>query len=137
MSFLAELHHFRDVALLVLRIGLGTIFLTHGLAKRGTWKLQASQQMPAAMLRTLRLLSIAEPLGAVAVLLGLFTQIAALGLVLVMLGALELLIGKMNRPFTTPTGAGWEFEFLLLLVALSLVMTGGGRYALDRVIFGL
>ncbi|HYT64132.1 MAG TPA: DoxX family protein [Gemmatimonadales bacterium] len=136
MAFFASLHHFNDVALLVLRIGLGAVFLSHGLGKRRLWSMQPSQQMPAGMLRNLRILSIAEPAGGLGLLVGFLTQLAALGLVIVMLGALQFLITKVHRKFTGDNG-GWEFEFMLLIVALALAILGGGKYALDRVIFGL
>lgn len=137
MGSLSSLHQLSDVALLLLRIALGSIFIVHGLGKRRMWKAQPSEQMPVGLLRTLRLLSIAEPAGGLAVLFGFLTQLAALGLALVMLAALRLLSTQVRRPFTTPTGAGWEFEYLLLLVALSLVITGAGKYALDRLLFGI
>ncbi len=125
-----------DLALLLLRIGLGTVFLVHGTGKRKLWKVQPSAQLPAGLLRTLRLLSIAEPAGGLAVLVGFLTQLAALGLALVMLGALRFLIVKAHRAFTTDTAAGWEFEFMLLVVAVALALMGGGRFALDRALFG-
>lgn len=128
--------HLNDIALLLLRSGLGAVFLVHGTAKRKLWTVQPSAQMPAGFLRTLRLFSIAEPAGGLAVLVGFLTQPAALGLALVMLGALRFLIVKAHRPFTTETAAGWEFEFMLLVVALALALMGGGRFALDRVLFG-
>ena len=125
-----------DVALLLLRIGLASIFLTHGTHKQRLWKMQPSAQMPAGMLRTLRFLSIAEPAGALGVLFGFLTRYAAIGLALVMLGALRFLIVKVHRKFTGENVAGWEFEYLLLLVAIALAIFGAGRYALDRVVFG-
>jgi len=125
-----------DVALLLLRIGLASIFLTHGTHKQRLWKMQPSAQMPAGMLRTLRFLSIAEPAGALGVLFGFLTRYAAIGLALVMLGALRFLITKVHRKFTGENVAGWEFEYLLLLVAIALAIFGAGRYALDRVVFG-
>jgi putative oxidoreductase len=137
MRFLWQLHQFNDFALLALRIALGTIFIVHGLHKRRLWKVQPSEQMPAGFLRTLRFLSIAEPAGGLGVLFGFLTQLAALGLVFVMLGALRFLITKVHRKFTGENVAGWEFEFLLLIVALALVILGGGRFALDRVVFGI
>ena len=136
MAFFASLHHFNDVALLVLRIGLGAVFLRHGLGKRKLWSMQPSAQLPAGMLRNLRILSIAEPAGGLGVLVGFLTQLAALGLVIVMLGALQFLITKVHRKFTGDNG-GWEFEFMLLIVALALAILGGGKFALDRVIFGI
>jgi putative oxidoreductase len=137
MQVFARLHELSDVALLLLRVSLGTIFVVHGLGKRRLWKVQPSAQMPAGFLKTLRFLSIAEPAGGLAVLVGFLTQPAALGLALIMLGALRFLITRAQRTFTTETAAGWEFEFLLLLVALALLVMGGGRFALDRVLFGI
>ena len=137
MGFFASLHHFSDVALLALRIALGAVFLTHGLGKRKMWSMQPSAQLPAGMLRNLRILSIAEPAGGLGVLVGFLTQLAALGLVVAMLGALQFLITKVHRKFKGDNVAGWEFEFMLLIVALALAILGGGKYALDHVIFGL
>src|SRR6266511_295445 len=136
MQLFARLHQLSDVALLLLRIGIGTVFLVHGTAKRRLWKMQPSAQMPLGFLRTLRLLSIAEPAGGLAVLVGFLTQPAALGLALVMLGALRFLIVDAHRAFTTETAAGWEFELVLLFVALALALMGGGGFALDRALFG-
>lgn len=128
MSFFASLHQYSDVAQLLLRLAVGTVFLIHGLPKRGLWRAQPSAEMPASMLRNLRILSIAEPAGALGLIFGFLTQLAGLGLVIVMLGAIQFL-RKGHRK--------WEFEFLLLVVALSLAIMGGGKYALDRWVFGI
>jgi putative oxidoreductase len=137
MGFFVALHQFSDIALLILRIALGSIFLLHGLPKRGLWSAQPSAQMPASMLRNLRILSIAEPAGALGLIFGFLTQLAALGLVIVMLGAITFLTTKVHRKFKEANAPGWEFEFMLMIVALALAILGGGKYALDRVIFGL
>ncbi|TMB90440.1 MAG: DoxX family protein [Chloroflexi bacterium] len=137
MSFFAQLHQFSDFALLILRLALGTVFIVHGTHKRGLWKMQPSAQMPAGLLTKLRILSIVEPAGGLGVLFGFLTQLAALGLVIVMLGAIQFLITKVHRKFTGDNSAGWEFEFMLLIVALALAILGGGKYALDRAVFGL
>jgi putative oxidoreductase len=137
MRFFGQLHQFSDLALLVLRVALGTIFLVHGLPKRRLWSAQPSAQLPAGMLRNLRILSIAEPAGGLGVLFGFLTQPAAIGLVIVLLGAIQFLRTKAHRKFTEQNSPGWEFEFLLLVIALALAIIGGGKYALDRVIFGI
>src|SRR5438093_7369669 len=125
MDFFDSLHHFSDVALLVLRIGLGAVFLSHGLGKRRLWSMQPSAQMPAGMLRNLRILSIAEPAGGLGLLVGFLTQLAALGLVIVMLGALQFLTTKVHRKFTGDNAAGWAVEFMLLIVPLALHVLAG------------
>jgi putative oxidoreductase len=137
MGFFASLHQLSDVALLVLRLALGTVFLLHGLPKRGLWSAQPSDRMPAGMLRNLRILSIAEPAGALGLLFGFLTQLAALGLVIVMLGAIQFLRTKAHRKFKEANSPGWEFEFMLLVTALALAILGGGKYALDHIVFGI
>ena len=137
MGFFFSLHQFADFALLALRLALGAVFLTHGLGKRKMWSMQPSAQLPAGMLTKLRILSIAEPAGGLGVIFGFLTQLAALGLVIAMLGALQFLITKVHRKWTGENAAGWEFEFMLLVVALAIAILGGGKYALDRLIFGL
>ena len=119
------------------RIALGTIFLLHGLPKRGLWSAQPSAQLPASMLRNLRILSIAEPAGALGLIFGFLTQLAGLGLVIVMLGAITFLRTKVHRKFKEDNAPGWEFELMLLVVALALAILGGGEFALDRLVFGI
>ena len=137
MGFLASLHQFSDIALLILRLALATIFLLHGLPKRGLWSAQPSAQLPASMLRNLRILSIAEPAGALGLIFGFLTQLAGLGLVIVMLGAITFLRTKVHRKFKEENAPGWEFEFMLLVVALALAILGAGKFALDRLVFGI
>jgi putative oxidoreductase len=137
MGFFFSLHQFSDLALFILRLTLGTIFLMHGWPKRGLWSAQPSEHMPAGMLRNLRILSIAEPAGALGLIFGFLTQLAALGLVIVMAGAIQFLVTKVHRKFKEQNGPGWEFELLLLVVALAIAILGGGKYALDRLIFSL
>ena len=135
MRFFVHLHQFSDWALVALRIGVGTSFLVHGLMKRPMWKMAPSAQMPASFLAQLRLLSIVEPLGALALLVGFLTQPAAAGFVIIMLGAIRLKAGKMQRKFSVD--GGWELDFVLLSAALALIFLGAGAVSLDRVLLGL
>ncbi len=137
MGFFTSLHQFSDFALLILRLALGTVFLFHGLPKRGLWSAQPSDQMPAGLLTRLRILSIVEPAGALGLIFGFLTQLAGLGLVIVMVGAIAFLRTKAHRKFKEANAPGWEFEFMLLVVALALAILGGGKYALDRVVLGI
>ena len=135
MSVLSNLHQLGDWGLLALRLGVGVTFLAHGSQKRAMWKLQPSAQMPAGLLTLLRVLSIAEPLGGVATLVGLLTQAAAAGFILVMLGAIRLKVTQLRKGFTGD--GGWELEFLLLVGAIALLFLGAGRFALDRLLLGI
>ena len=135
MQSLASLHHLSDWALLVLRLGLGTVFLVHGIQKRAMWKMQPSAQMPAGLLSIIKVLSIAEPLSGLAMIGGLLTQVAAVGQAVVMLGAIRLKAGQMKKRFTGD--GGWELDFIILVAALAIIVLGAGRFSLDRVLLGL
>ncbi|PYO59425.1 MAG: DoxX family protein [Gemmatimonadetes bacterium] len=135
MTVLSSLHQFSDWGLFALRLGVGTVFLVHGSQKRAMWRMQPSVPMPAGLLSLLKVLSIAEPLGGLATLVGLLTQAAAAGFILVMLGAIRLKVQQMHKGFTGE--GGWEFEFLLLVGAIALLLLGAGKFALDRLLFGI
>jgi putative oxidoreductase len=135
MGVLSNLHQFSDWGLLVLRLGVGTVFLVHGSQKWAMWKMQPSAQMPAGLLTLLRVLSVAEPLGALATLGGLLTQVAAVGFILVMSGAIRFKVTQLHKGFSGD--GGWEFEFLLLVGAFALLVLGAGRYSLDRLVLGI
>jgi putative oxidoreductase len=135
MQFFAQLHTLTDWGLLVLRVGVGVTFLVHGIQKRAMWKMQPSAQMPAGLLSILRLLSIAEPLGGVAAITGLLTQLAAAGFVIVMVGAINLKARQLHKGFTGD--GGWELDYALLSAAVALLILGAGRISLDRVLLGL
>jgi len=138
MNFFASLHTYSDWGLLVLRLILAATFLAHGKTKWAMWNMQPSDKMPASMINIMRLLSICEPLGAVALVLGFLTQLSALGLTIIMLGALNLKVNKMKAPFAvTRDKPGWEFELVILGGTLALFFTGAGAIALDRLWFGL
>lgn len=126
--------HVADAGELVLRLGLGIVFIGHGWSKL---------QKPAAFAAQLRPLRVPAPLlfawvvalletvGAALVIVGLATRVMALGLSINMLVALVTVrIGKI--PFLSgPEGEGWDFELLLLVSSLALVFTGAGRFAFD------
>lgn len=117
-----------DIALLMLRLALAAIMLAHGLPKltgfSGTAGYFASAGIPlptvAAAFATL-----AEVVGSILILLGIAVDIAGLALAIDMLGA--ILFAKLKGGFTGPDN--FQFELILLVVALALALTGPGRYA--------
>ncbi len=136
MHFIMSLHHY-SVALFLQRLCVGLIFWAHGMMKAPMRKMQPSEQLPASALRNLKMLSIAEPLGAIAIALGLLTQLTAFCFVLVMIGAIRYK-RKTKMPFMASGSAGgWEFELLLLAASLSIVLMGPGRISIDHLLFGI
>jgi len=129
MSLFINLHQYNDLIPLILRFALAATFIVHGTNKIAMWKMQASEQMPTHMLRLMRFLSIAETLGGIALLLGFLTQFAALGLILIMLGALYFKIVVWKRKFS-PDG-GYEIDILIIAALIPLFMLGAGVYSFD------
>jgi putative oxidoreductase len=124
-----------NLGLLIVRLVVGAIFVVHGLQKKGSWRMQPSEQNPQNLLLAFRILSIAEPLGGIAIALGFLTQWAAVGIAIIMVGAMVLKIGTWHKKFAEP--GGWELDLLILAVAVMLIFRGAGSIALDRLWFGL
>lgn len=96
--------------------------------------MQPSEQMPAKMINLMRLLSIGESLGALAMLGGFLVQPAALGFAIIMLGAINAKITKWKTPFTAQNTTGWEFDLLILTASIALIILGGGAWSLDNLL---
>lgn len=117
--------------LLALRVSLAATFFAHGKMKMGMWKAQPSAQMSSGMINMMKFLSIAETLGAVGLLVGLLTQLAALGLGIVMLGAMYMKVFKWKSPFASLEKNGWELDLVLLAAAIMIYIAGPGMLAID------
>ena len=124
-----------DLALLLLRLVLGAVFLAHGGQKLfvfgfgGVSGAFGQMGIPGAGI-TGPLTALVEFFGGLAILTGLLTRLAGLGLAVVMLGA--ILFVHLPAGFFAPKG--FEFPLTLLGIAGALAITGAGRYSLDHVI---
>ena len=129
-------------SLLVLRVALGVVVLPHGLQKVfgwfGGWGIDgtlgwfASIGIPAF----LGILAIvADFAGALALIAGAGTRIAAFGIGVNMVVA-ALVVHRSNGFFMNwagnQKGEGFEFHILAAAMALVLVLGGAGRWSLDR-----
>ena len=77
-----------------------------------------------------RVLGIAELAGGLGVALGVFTQLAALGLILVMLGAIQKKIFVWHTGFGGKHSDGWHYDLLFVAMGLVIATNDGGRYVL-------
>jgi putative oxidoreductase len=118
-----------DLALLLMRLIVGAVFMTSGRSHfkdpvgRGK-----SVGLPPGVTRVLGIVEVAGGLG---VALGVLTQLAALGLILVMLGAIQKKIFVWQTGFWGKHGTdGWHYDLMLTLMCLVTATTGGGRYVL-------
>lgn len=120
----AQLLQYNDVGLLLLRIAIAIIFLYHGLPKLTKSKMMSSMMgMPAGMIF---MFGIVETLAALGIALGIYTQLVALLLAIVMVGAIGTKMMKWKVPFSAMDKTGWEFDFILLFASLSVFLGGGG-----------
>jgi putative oxidoreductase len=121
-----------DLALAVLRMAIGIIFVAHGLQKLlvftlpGTVEAFTQMGVPLPALAA-PLIALIELIGGAALIAGLFTRVAAVLLAVDMLGALALVHVKAG--FFNPNGV--EFPLALIAASLALALTGAGAYALD------
>lgn len=124
-----------NVALLIIRLVLGTVFIAHGAQKVFVFGMsgvgEGFGQMGIPFGAALGpLVSLVELFGGAAILLGLFTRVASAGIVGVMAGA--IVFAHLPAGFFAPNG--YEFPLMLLAAALALMITGPGAYSADAVL---
>lgn len=76
-------------------------------------------------------LGLAEMAGALGVATGFLLQPAALGLILVMLGAIQKKIFVWKTGFWGEKASGWHYDLMLATMCLVLATVGGGRLVLS------
>jgi len=124
--------HRINAAAVLLRTGLGIMFIAHALLKYfvftlpGTAKFFGSLGLPAELGY---IVFAAELIGGALLVAGFFTRWVAFALVPVLLGALWAHSG--NGWLFTSANGGWEYPAFLTLVALVVGLLGDG--AADRV----
>lgn len=121
----------QNAALLILRIFTAVIFYVAGYFKFPFWS-HAPAEMSPFLLFTTRLLSIAEPLGATALLIGFLTRLASVGLIIILIGAIFVSQFVYHVGFVMPTSPGWNFPFSMVAGCLILVVFGAGKWSIDN-----
>jgi putative oxidoreductase len=126
-----------DIALLVLRLVLGGVFVAHGAQKLfGSFgrpgiegaagfhdQLGIKPGKPTAILAGL-----AEFVGGILIIAGFLTPLAALALIVVMIVA--ILKVHLRHGFFAASG-GYEFNLVLIAVAVALLLAGSGAFSID------
>lgn len=131
-------HRQVNIGLTILRVVLGVIFLAHGGQKLFVFGLDgvigafAQMGVPAPALVG-PAIALIEFFAGFALVLGLFTKVAAIGVGATMIGA--ILLVHLPAGFFAPNGI--EFPLALLASAAALVVTGAGSFSLDAVIAGM
>lgn len=123
-----QLTHFTDLALLLLRLMVAAIFVTSGWSHT-TKSGERSQSIGMSKGFTL-FLGLAELAGGLGIAAGVFTQLAAVGLILIMLGAIQKKIFIWHTGFWGEKAYGWHYDLMLILMNLVIMTTNGGGYVL-------
>lgn len=117
-----------DAALLSLRLMIAVVFFSSG------WnhaKDPAGRAESIGMSKGFTLfLGVAEMAGALGVAAGVLTQLAALGLILVMLGAIQKKIFVWHTGFWGKKNDGWYYDLMLAVMSFVVIATDGGRWVL-------
>jgi putative oxidoreductase len=126
-----QLAQFTDVALLLLRVMIGIVFITSG------WKHLTDAEARSKDIGTNKgftiFLGAAEVAGGLGVTFGVLAQLAAIGLILVMLGAIQKKIFVWKTGFWGESGTnGWSYDTMFIVMNLVIVTTGGGNLSLMR-----
>jgi uncharacterized membrane protein YphA (DoxX/SURF4 family) len=79
----------------------------------------------------------AEVLGALGILFGVLTQWAALGLILIMFGAIYMKAVKWRTGFWGEKSSGWHYDLTFVIINLVVLLTNGGRFTLSHWFFHL
>jgi putative oxidoreductase len=136
------LHTNDDIGLFIARISLGLVILPHGLQKllglfggagfTGTVDFFVGSGLPSAVAI---LIIIGESFGALGLILGFLSRLAAFGITLIMLGAIFMVHiqnGFFMNWFGNQAGEGFEYNLLALGLSLVVLIKGGGKWSVDR-----
>ncbi|MEH7403612.1 MULTISPECIES: DoxX family protein [Bacillaceae] len=130
-----------NIGLLLIRLVVGILFIGHGAQKlfgwfggyglKGTGGWFDSIGMKPGV--TIALIAgLAEFIGGILFAFGLLTPVAGI----LIAGTMAMAIIKVHAPNGIwATSNGYEYNLTLLAVAISVVLTGPGKYALDTFLF--
>jgi putative oxidoreductase len=132
----------RNSLLTIQRAALGLVMFPHGAQKLlgwfggygfdGTMKFFTDTMHLPTPLALLVILG--ESVGALLLIAGLGTRIAAFGISAIMLGAVLTTHGSVGffmNWYGNQPGEGFEYHILALALSVPILFAGGGRYALD------
>jgi putative oxidoreductase len=130
-----------NIGLLIIRLVIGVLFIGHGAQKlfgwfggyglKGTGGWFESIGMKPGVTMAL-LAGLAELLGGILFTLGLLTPLAGI----IIAGTMVIAIVKVHGPNGLwATSNGYEYNLILLAVAIGIALVGPGQYALDAFLF--
>lgn len=119
---------YADWGILFLRIVVAIVFLSSGWSHAKSPR-ERAQSLGLSVGFTL-FLGWAEILAALGMLFGVLTQLAALGLILIMFGAIYMKAAKWKTGFWGEKASGWHYDLLFIAMNVTILLTDGGRFTL-------
>ncbi len=119
-----------DYALLLLRLMTGLVYADSGL--KDLREPNARSKSIGTSKNFTIFLAAAELAGGVGLILGVFQQLAAIGLILIMFGAIAKKIFVWKTGFWGADGLGWSYDLTFVSMLLVIISTNGGRFVLLR-----
>jgi putative oxidoreductase len=123
-----QLTELSDFSLLLLRLMVATVFGASGWShlKDPQGRAQSIGMSPGFT----AFLGAAELAGALGLAFGVLTQLAALGLILIGLGAIQKKIFVWRTGFWGERNSGWHYDLIFIVMNLVIIATNGGRFVL-------
>jgi len=124
-----------DLAALLLRVGLGVMFIAHGFLKltvftlTGTAQFFAQVGFPSWMAYPV---TFGEIIGGALLILGFHSRYIAAATIPILLGAVFVHWG--NGWLFTATNGGWEYPAFLTLAATTVALLDDGKYSVRKLI---
>jgi len=115
-----------DLALFILRLVVAIVFGASGYfdLKDPVGRAKSVELSPGAT----RALGVAEVLGSLGVVTGVLIQPAAIGLILIGLGAIRKKVFAWKTGFWGEKSSGWHYDLMLMSMNLVIIATAGGRW---------
>jgi len=107
-----------------------SIFISSGYGKFPMWS-GNPYNLGSFDLNMMKFLSIAEPLGALALILGMFTRLAATCLAIILAGAIYYCLVVYKIGFFPAGAAGWSMPLMILGGCIVLMAFGAGGMSVD------
>ena len=125
-----QLLRLTDLGLLLLRLMIGMVFFASG------WfhvKDPATRGQSIGMSKGFTIfLGLAELAGSLGIIFGVLQQLAAIGLILIMFGAIQKKMFVWHTGFWGEKNSGWHYDLIFVVMCFVVLVTDGGRWVLLR-----
>jgi uncharacterized membrane protein YphA (DoxX/SURF4 family) len=127
-----------DLGTLILRLGLAAIFISQGFML-GSQDAAVTDKLSLSMQRVV---GWAELACGMALFVGFLSRLAAVGIIVIMIGAIAMVTGEKGFLPASYSRDGFNFEagaaynFIIIVACLALIVLGSGKISVNHLLFG-